>query len=805
MESLLDYALAYAKLGWHVFPCHTAVKKKGYSCTCEVWKRQNVNPDFECSRPGKHPRTENGLDDATDDPEQIAKWWHRWPTANIGINCGKSGLLVVDLDTYKDTYEGESLELDEDTVTGLSGGGGAHLFYRLEDSDHFGNSNKNLPTGIDIRGHGGYAIVAPSFHESTNYYQWENDYSPWDKTLATIPPKLRKILEETVNRERPVVNFDVTKKFDHRATAYGLAAINNQCKAVTTAANGTRNNTLNTAAFALGRLVAGGEVDFDYAYDNLLSAALSIDLTDEEAKRTIDSGINAGLLEPYSSVALDDQQYDGFGECPAESLFVQINPDENAIVRPVHIDEVQEAIDTMFKAGKPLETIRETHWQAIGNLKLSDRRLLAKFLFDIGLFADVKKAGIFVDRCAADLESRPLIERICAAINGLGHTFRLNLLEDTIEVDGRRVDDIFMARIYLLMEDMKFNQRQTSNGVSVLASRNAYHPIRDYLLNQEWDGTRRLPILLNYFHGDNKMITYANGSQVPLHYLLIKRWLLGCVARALDGGKEEAFKHQTPMLVIIGKQGLGKSSLVRWLVSGVGFEYYKEGPIDPHSKEDERSLVTKWIWEVAELGASTRKSDRDALKGFITKQTASYRKPYGEYNITKPTLCNLVGTINPETGFLDDPTGSRRFLPIQLSKIERGYETAIDINQLWAELVAMYLSGESPELSEAEAVALIDVHKEHEIENPLQTYIQMYFRVDPGNTNFRCSTAEIISRLRQFGINLSNDPRASGRTINDTLVPMGLSRGTWRIDNILIRGWFGIEPNGKSPLGFGFA
>jgi predicted P-loop ATPase len=448
--------------------------------------------------------------------------------------------------------------------------------------------------------------------------------------------------------------------------------------------------------------------------------------------------------------------------------------------------------------------IRDKYWQCIGNLKMSDRRLLATFLFNVGLFPNVKKAGEFADECAAGLDRVPLISRITDAIKALGHTFRLNLLEDTIEVDSRRMDDIFMARLYLLMEDKKFKQMHVDNAVAVLAKENEYHPVRDYLLALEWDGTRRLPLILQYFHGDGAMATYPDGTQIPLHGLLIKRWLLGCVARALDGGKAEAFKHQTPMLVIIGKQGLGKSSFVRWLVSGVGYEFHQEGPIDPHSIEDKRSMVTKWIWEVSELGASLRKSDRDALKGIITQEWHTYRKPWGRYNITKPTLCNFVGTINPETGFLDDPTGHRRFLPIQLTAIERGYESAIEVDQLWAEIVALYLGGESPELTQIERDALVQVYEKHEVENPLQTYIAMYFDVLPGNVKMRCTTAEIISRLRSFGININNEPRVSGRILNDTLAPMGLISDRWKINGIKVSGWCGIEPNGKTPLSNGF-
>lgn len=807
MKSLLDHALAYAELGWYVFPCHWPIKKAGWSCSCEVWKREKVDAEFECHRAGKHPRTENGLDDATRDPDQIRAWWKKWPTANIGINCGLSGLLVVDLDTYKELYRGDDLAMDEDTTTALTGGGGSHLLFAQAEGDAFGNRNKNLPDGIDIRGHGGYIIAAPSAHKSGNIYQWENDYSPWDKPPAPIPPKLRALLEKSAQHDRPAIQFDTTRKYENgQGTVYGVAAINNQCRLVGAAANGTRNNTLNTAAFALGRLVAGGELEYSYAYDNLYSAALTVNLSDTEAKQTIDSGMTAGMQSPYSTVSLEDNG-DGFGECPDPTMLfgpstAAVNDDE--IVRPVHLDEVQEVIDFMFKAGQPIEMIRDKYWQCIGNLKMSDRRLLATFLFNIGLFPNIKKAGEFADECASALDRVPLIDRITDAIKALGNIFRLNLLEDTIEVDGRRMDDIFMARLYLLMEDKKFKQMHVDNAVAVLAKKNEYHPVRDYLLNLEWDGIRRLPLILQYFHGDGVMATYPDDTQVPLHGLLIKRWLLGCVARALDGGKAEAFKHQTPMLVIIGKQGLGKSSFVRWLVSGVGYEFHQEGPIDPHSIEDKRSMVTKWIWEVSELGASLRKSDRDALKGIITQEWHTYRKPWGRYNITKPTLCNFVGTINPETGFLDDPTGHRRFLPIQLTTIERGYESAIDVNQLWAEIVALYLAGESPELTQIERDALVQVYEKHEVENPLQTYVAMYFHVLPGNMKMRCSTAEIITRLRQFGINIHPDARYSGRILNDTLAPLGLISDRWKINGIKVNGWYGIEPNDKTPLSTGF-
>lgn len=115
---LLDAALAYAAHGWPVFPCHTPTTDRR-----------------ACSRVGKHPRTQHGLQDATTDEMTIRRWWQQWPQANIAIATGAvSNLIVLDEDTYKggDTSR---VELERtyqplpETVQQLTGGGGVQYFF----------------------------------------------------------------------------------------------------------------------------------------------------------------------------------------------------------------------------------------------------------------------------------------------------------------------------------------------------------------------------------------------------------------------------------------------------------------------------------------------------------------------------------------------------------------------------------------------------------------------------------------------------------------------------------------------------
>lgn len=200
-------ALWCAARGWYVFPCHEPLFNASgecVGCTCEPYRhseecrvnhpRLYLKPDEKCSNPGKCPRVQWGKK-STIDPEQIKKWWGYWPTANVGIDCGKSGLLVFDADTYKQVGDlSELLTIDDrETVTVITGGGGEHLIYDRQGKP-YGNSTKNLPPGIDIRGQGGYVIAAPSLHKSGRRYRYEIGYAPHEIALAPIPAALDAIL-----------------------------------------------------------------------------------------------------------------------------------------------------------------------------------------------------------------------------------------------------------------------------------------------------------------------------------------------------------------------------------------------------------------------------------------------------------------------------------------------------------------------------------------------------------------------------------------------------------------------------------
>jgi putative DNA primase/helicase len=192
-KNQLQYALQYARYGLLVLPLYGI--HDGH-CACKDGKN--------CNRPGKHPRTKNGVQDATTDPSQIKEWWKKRPYANIGIAAGKvSDIIVVDIDPRHNGTE--TLKMLEAkfgplprTMTSHTGGGGEHKFFKYPPfkvkSDTAG---KVFGPGVDLISDGSYVVAPRSRHVSGQYYSW----SKGPDTL-TLPQKWVEHLKASTKPSR---------------------------------------------------------------------------------------------------------------------------------------------------------------------------------------------------------------------------------------------------------------------------------------------------------------------------------------------------------------------------------------------------------------------------------------------------------------------------------------------------------------------------------------------------------------------------------------------------------------------------
>lgn len=156
-------AQRYAVKGWKVLPIFMPDPGTGV-CSCG---------DPDCSRPAKHPRTSNGLKDATDDSKKIARMFAR--DCNVGVRTGE-GVMVLDIDPGKDGELSLAALEDEygplpDTLTCITGSGGSHFYFKVERP--IPCSVGKLGAGLDVRGDGGYVVAPPSMHMSGQEYTWD--------------------------------------------------------------------------------------------------------------------------------------------------------------------------------------------------------------------------------------------------------------------------------------------------------------------------------------------------------------------------------------------------------------------------------------------------------------------------------------------------------------------------------------------------------------------------------------------------------------------------------------------------------
>ncbi len=233
-------------------------------------------------------------------------------------------------------------------------------------------------------------------------------------------------------------------------------------------------------------------------------------------------------------------------------------------------------------------------------------------------------------------------------------------------------------------------------------------PVKDFLSGLEWNKQDHIRQLASHFQETGGYATAFKttvaakkpsykylGSEV--FYLWLLRWLSGAVGKVLDG-------RPGPLLILDGSSKIGKSHFVRWL-GGVLPDHFIESPIDPQDKDHRLLLMSNLVWEVQNLAAvAGRWSYCEALlENFVKASTVTVKKPRTRYITTGPATASLIGTVNQGgQAFLARHPGCQWLLICQLKDINWAYAGKIDPHQVWAQAVALYLSGQIPPPEEGE-------------------------------------------------------------------------------------------------------
>lgn len=233
-----------------------------------------------------------------------------------------------------------------------------------------------------------------------------------------------------------------------------------------------------------------------------------------------------------------------------------------------------------------------------------------------------------------------------------------------------------------------------TEAIDTCADMNRFHPVRQWLGEQKWDGRPRLDKwLMHVLQKDPK----DTPPKLQRYFALVGRYMLmGLVARVMDPGCKFDYSP-----VIEGKTGMGKSTLVKELV---GKDYFSDTHFDiGNGKEGMEQVRGLWALELSEMTAF-RRADSEQVKQFFSSSTDRFRGAYGRYVQAHPRQCVIICTTNKRQ-YLYDMTGNRRFWPFWVDKRILIAWVRKWRGQLFAEALQAYLAGErySPTPEEEEA------------------------------------------------------------------------------------------------------
>ncbi|MGG0891674.1 VapE domain-containing protein [Cytobacillus horneckiae] len=211
------------------------------------------------------------------------------------------------------------------------------------------------------------------------------------------------------------------------------------------------------------------------------------------------------------------------------------------------------------------------------------------------------------------------------------------------------------------------------------AAKYAFNPVRDFLNTLEWDGVKRL---------DTLFIDYMGAADTPYTRAVARKSFTAAVARAMTPG----VKYDS-MPVLTGPQGLGKTTLIQKM----GRSWFTNSIESFEGKEAAELLQGVWLVEIGEMSAYN-KSDVNTIKGFLSRTEDQYRAAYARKTEKHPRRCVFFGTSN-RSDYLKDPTGGRRFWPIDVGAQQPIKSVFIhldaEVDQIWAEAVMHWRLGES--------------------------------------------------------------------------------------------------------------
>jgi predicted P-loop ATPase len=260
-----------------------------------------------------------------------------------------------------------------------------------------------------------------------------------------------------------------------------------------------------------------------------------------------------------------------------------------------------------------------------------------------------------------------------------------------------------------------------------------FNPFEDYFFN--------LPSYDEKTDYINELANTITTTKQDLWQQCFKKWLVAMVGCVLD---DKVINHT--VIVFSGKQGLGKTTWVEKLVPKPLKEYLFSGTINPNNKDTLVQLSECMLINLDEL-ENLNRSEIGSLKEIITKTQIRMRKAYGHNNETMPRRASFAGSVNTAQ-FLNDSTGSRRFLCFELEGIK--YQHNVDINLAFSQALFLFKSGFRYWFDQEEIKLISENNEQYQLRSPEEELLLTWFEpIERENATLFLNASQIAAKLAE--------------------------------------------------------
>ena len=267
---------------------------------------------------------------------------------------------------------------------------------------------------------------------------------------------------------------------------------------------------------------------------------------------------------------------------------------------------------------------------------------------------------------------------ICDKDKNIFQLAKLNTLSANIEpsvFDTLPELEIFLLKHFSTNYRLEIGDAKVKRCIQRIAQNNKYNPIYDFFMAKSRPNKNQLSTFLSFckFNAPENLV-----------FEIFDKFLTECFYNIINATNRHDYCNDR-MLILEGRQGIGKGRMCRFLSGDSSFYHDLSAAGNLTDKDTLTQIAAKITVELSEL-EGLRNTRAEAIKAFISKTEDLYRQPYAPANIKVPRICSFIGTTNSAT-YLNDPTGARRFYPLEILEID---STVFEMEDLRSELLAYY-------------------------------------------------------------------------------------------------------------------